>query len=319
MQTALNELVMDSLEGESEASDTMKVCSAGESGLVLFKYDGYEALKEADITSDLFDTSKWTETYISTGKWIQKGDTIYTLVSGQDWSIVIPVDDVFMEQYGDKTKMTICLKTLGVSVSAPMETFQGADEQFYAKFTLDEYLAAYVQDRFVTIELADSKVNGLKVPKSSVVSKDFFQIPVKYMTTQTTEEASTEGDTSSDDESMQELGVYIENTDGDGDEAVFVTPTVYSKDKEYYYVDDEILQNGIHVLLDGAEDYVVGEKKTLQGVYNVNKGYAVFEEVEVVDENEEYYIVKSSSTYGLVTFDHIVLNAATMSEDDLLY
>jgi hypothetical protein len=51
----------------------------------------------------------------------------------------------------------------------------------------------------------------------------------------------------------------------------------------------------------------------------VNKGYAVFEEVEVVDENEEYYIVKSSSTYGLVTFDHIVLNAATMSEDDLLY
>ena len=61
------------------------------------------------------------------------------------------------------------------------------------------------------------------------------------------------------------------------------------------------------------------EKKALEGVYNVNKGYAVFEVVEILDQNDSYCIVKGGTTYGLAVYDHIVLNASTVDEDDLLY
>lgn len=315
MQTALNELVIDSLEGELENTDAIKVSSAEESGLILFRYDGYEGLKESDITSEFFDSSQVSGNYVPTGKLVQQGDIIYTLVSGQDWSIVIPADEEFIEKYDSQNSMTIRLKTLDTSVNADMEIFQGADQQSYVKFTIQDYMSAYINDRFISIELEEDKADGLKVPKSSVVSKDFFIIPSSYVTAKNQEDAEE----TSNNNQNEEMGVYIDNAAEDGSEVVFVTPTIYSKDEEYYYVDDAILQSGMHILLDGNEDYVVGEKKALQGVYNVNKGYAVFEQVEILDENEEYYIVKGSSAYGLVTFDHIVLNAATMNEDDLLY
>ncbi|MCI6731085.1 MAG: hypothetical protein MR487_01970, partial [Lachnospiraceae bacterium] len=59
--------------------------------------------------------------------------------------------------------------------------------------------------------------------------------------------------------------------------------------------------------------------KTLRGVYNVNKGYAVFAVVNIIDENDSYCIVQGGTNYGLSVYDHIVLNASTVSEDDLLY
>ncbi len=37
------------------------------------------------------------------------------------------------------------------------------------------------------------------------------------------------------------------------------------------------------------------DEETLYGVYNINKGYAVFREVTIIDENEEYCIVESNN------------------------
>ena len=58
---------------------------------------------------------------------------------------------------------------------------------------------------------------------------------------------------------------------------------------------------------------------TLHGVYNINKGYAVFREVTVIDENEEYCIVESNNPYGLAAHDYIVLNASEVDVDEIVY
>ena len=41
--------------------------------------------------------------------------------------------------------------------------------------------------------------------------------------------------------------------------------------------------------------------------------------VNIIDENDSYCIVQGGTNYGLSVYDHIVLNASTVSEDDLLY
>ena len=87
-----------------------------------------------------------------------------------------------------------------------------------------------------------------------------------------------------------------------------------------YYLDDSSLTLGSRLLLeDSPETYVISEKASLTGVYNMNKGYADFKQITVKQQNESYAIVESNTQYGLNVYDYIVLNASAVSEDDFLY
>ena len=70
---------------------------------------------------------------------------------------------------------------------------------------------------------------------------------------------------------------------------------------------------------DSDDTYELKEKKSLKGVYNINKGYAVFKEVDILCESEEYYIVKSGNDYGLSNYDHIALTGADVRENDVVF
>ena len=57
-----------------------------------------------------------------------------------------------------------------------------------------------------------------------------------------------------------------------------------------------------------------------KGVYNINKGYAVFRLISELTNNGEYYIIIEKGTkYGLSVYDHIVLNASTVTEGQIIY
>ena len=60
-------------------------------------------------------------------------------------------------------------------------------------------------------------------------------------------------------------------------------------------------------------------KKTLQGVYNINKGYAVFIPVEVICENDDYYIVKNITGTMLYNYDHIAQDSSTVKENEFIF
>ena len=96
--------------------------------------------------------------------------------------------------------------------------------------------------------------------------------------------------------------------------------TVYNKTDSYYLVDSSQFKEGEYVLLkDSSKRYQISETETLQGVYNINKGYAVFREIMVLDENEEYCIVEEGSSYGLAQYDHIALDASDVKDEDIVY
>jgi ketopantoate reductase len=64
--------------------------------------------------------------------------------------------------------------------------------------------------------------------------------------------------------------------------------------------------------------YEIHDKGTLVGVYNKNKGYADFRQIQILYQNDEYSIVKSNTDYGLIEYDYIVLDAKTVDDDELL-
>ena len=68
-----------------------------------------------------------------------------------------------------------------------------------------------------------------------------------------------------------------------------------------------------------TERYQIGRTASLKGVYNINKGYTVFKQIEIKDSNNEYYTVTRGMKYGLSVYDHIVLDASLVHEGQILY
>ena len=108
--------------------------------------------------------------------------------------------------------------------------------------------------------------------------------------------------------------------EGENDSSEFVKATIYQEDDDYYYVDMDTFQDGDVILKpDSQSVYEIKEKKALEGVYCINKGYAVFRKIVMIEQNDEYCIVETGTTYGLSQFDYIVRNGNTVKEDDILF
>ena len=159
---------------------------------------------------------------------------------------------------------------------------------------------------------------GLKIPLSSIVTKEFYVIPASFLT-------------------EDGLSFYVEERSRSGQsEKRLVSPTIYASisnqnttyvtteetraENTMLYVDKSVFKEGeVIVSADAQERYVIGDTDVLEGVYCINQGYAVFRRIEVLDQNEEYAIVSKDTNYGLVRYDHIVRNADTVREQDILY
>ena len=155
-----------------------------------------------------------------------------------------------------------------------------------------------------------SKANGLKVPVSSIVSRDFYRIPEEYAT--------------ASQKSEKEVFLQTMTFRKDGsEERKNITANVYSKDAEdhSYLVDASVLSDGDYVLMPGTTkkfEISDDDKETIQGVYNINKGYAVFRQINILDQNEEFCIVQPDNAYGLAAHDRIALNASQVKEDQII-
>ena len=67
------------------------------------------------------------------------------------------------------------------------------------------------------------------------------------------------------------------------------------------------------------ETYDLSKIVELQGVFNINKGYAVFKRIEILCENDEYYIIDTGTSNGLYNYDHIVLVGSSVKENEIVF
>ena len=109
------------------------------------------------------------------------------------------------------------------------------------------------------------------------------------------------------------------NDDGQAVNTFVVTP-IYQETETEYYLDDSVLRAGNYLIKENSMDkYAVSKTGTLIGVYNINKGYADFKQISILYQNDDYAIVKSNTSYGLSVYDHIVLDASTVTDNDFIF
>ena len=163
----------------------------------------------------------------------------------------------------------------------------------------------YASERFIDVELLLTKQEGLKIPNQSIVTKSFFVVPQSYF---------TKGGNSNSQ------GLLIETTDDTGEKVQkFIATDIYYSTDECYYVSEDELTKGTKVIDPaGGESFVISASEDLKGVYNINKGYAVFRIIDILYQNEEYAIIARGTSYGLSQYDHIALDGSIITENEVV-
>ncbi len=296
---------IDSLQS-SELSGLIKQCMASSAGIVVYSIDGYEELTLEQMTKEVFDKTNYEKSQLLGNDLIAAGDPVYKISSNEDWSLVIQTDAKRAEELLEAEYVRVrFLKNQEISWGK-VESFTNESGDTFVQLTFTNSMITFANDRFVDIELILEDENGLKIPNSSIVEKEFFIVPKAYV---------TKGGNSGANGVLRET--YTEEGEATTE---FVEATIYNETDEEYYLDNASLQIGEYIVMpESTEKYALSKRGSLIGVYNINKGYADFKQINILYNNDEYSIVESNTAYGLNVYDYIVLDATTVSEDELIH
>lgn len=302
-----NEKALSSLEdGQGNVSGMVDLCIAPQEGIIVYSTDGYENLQAENVSNAHFDQKTYEKTNLRLNKSVSNGSDLYKLLTDENWSLVFPLDQKMAAEFSDRESVRFRFLKDGTTFTGDFSILNNKDGTF-GKIDMNNSLIRYSSDRFLEIELVLSRKTGLKIPNSAIAQKVFYKIPKEYAIYE--------------EKNPKEIRVIKQtSTNDDSDSVKYITTTVYKEEEKYFLVDSAQVSAGDVILMEGAsKSYTIGENEALEGVYNINKGYAVFREITVVDENEEYCIVEEGATFGLSQYDHIALDASTVNDQDIVY
>lgn len=303
LNEALSQNALDTLSQDVSTAinnNTFHPVNAAESGVITYYVDGFEGVTVDSFTKEMFQQSNYQKTNLKANVSVSAGDPVYKMINSEIWNIIVPIDETMATRLAEHTVVEIKFLKDNKTMYAYYE-IRKQDGQNYLILTLKSAMIRYAKERYLEIELLLSEESGLKIPNSAITEKEFFTVPVGFF---------LQGDDSSN------LGCLVKKDSG----TEFVSPTIYYSDDTYYYIDSEDVQKGdILQKPDSNETYTIGtDVASLNGVYNVNKGYAVFKQIDVIYQNEEYSILKTGTTYGLSLYDHIALDGSKVTENQLI-
>lgn len=292
---------LDAMAGQEGSG--LQIYSAASDGIIVYSTDGYEDITVDKLTEDVFARNNYTKKELKNNAKVRMGDPVYKLIRDDRWSIVIPLDE-------DISKEMAELKSVKIRFAKDHETaiagfsIHTSGDMHLGVLTLDSSMIRYAEERYLDLELILEDESGLKIPKSSVTNKKFYIIQEDYLT--------QGGNT-------KETGVLVETGEENPE---FKKVNVYDRDQDsgmVYLNTDAFDEDTLLVKPDSAETCVLNKTKNIKGVYNINKGYAVFKQVNILCESDDYYIVESGSDYGLSNYDHIALNGENVKENDVVF
>lgn len=295
---------IDKLRAENY-SDSIDFGYAPGSGVILYSTDGYEELTPETITPEQVEGVDYEKTAFRSNDLISQGDAAYKMITSELWSMLIEVDEERARTLEEEGYVEVRFLKNNYTVWAHV-TILRQNGKTYAQLDFNNSMITFASDRFLEIELLDNAQEGLKIPNSAIVERNFYLIPEDYLTM-----GGNSGNEGFNRETYLEDGTLSTE---------FVSATVYNNVDGMLYVDEEVFNAGDYLIKpETGERYSVSKQDSLIGVFNINKGYADFKTITILNKNEEYSIVKSNSEYGLAVYDHIVLKGDSVKDNDLIY
>lgn len=282
--------------------DSLKVYNASRDGIIIYATDGYEDTTISDVTEEMITLNDHETLTLSNNTKVQAGDPVYKLITSDQWTVVVVLSDEMTEELAETKRIKVRFAKDNQTETADFAIYN-TESANLGFLTFDTGMVRYARDRYLDIELILEDESGLKIPRSSVVEKEFYTVPEDYL---------TQGGNS------QGNGVLVQTKDN----ARFQETEVFYRDTEtgMIYLDPlDFSEDTVLIKPDSKETWPLKKTAKLKGVYNINKGYAVFKQIQILCESEEYYIVETGSDYGLSNYDHIALNGEDVKENDVVF
>ena len=300
---------LDNLEQLMQTSGVSFVrAKAPKAGVISYAIDSFEEFDVNQISETAFDRSGYTKAITKSGRLVEQGAPVYKIITDEKWSLLFPLREQDITAYGTETSLKVFFPGHNLTTQGSFSMLTGTDGKAYGKLDFDKYMVQFASERYIDFEILSSKIEGLKIPASAMTTKNFYLVPVDFLTA---------GGDSTDSGFNKE--VYSEN----GTSVVFVPTTLYNSTEEYYYIDigtgEDGLKAGDYIVKPGStERYQIGPTASLEGVYNINRGYTVFKQIRILTQNDEFYIVEKGTDFGLSVYDHIVMDASIIESEGVL-
>lgn len=296
---------MNSIRQSESTAQAVNGIAAENDGIIAFTIDGFEDITSENFQVSCLNRSAYSKTDVRNREQIKSGDPVYKTIMDDTWYLYLALSDETAEQLKDTKSLKVLFKKDNEYVTGAL-TITKMDDQNIACLEFTNSVVRYANDRYLDVELIFDDQAGLKIPKSAVVEKEFYAVPNSYITKGGNTNAS---------------GVYVRSSDdNNGSTSVFTTLDIYFSDDEYSYVPGAAFDKGAVLLKPESTDtYEIKKTKKLKGVYNINKGYAVFRLIHILNGNDTYYIVKEGESYGLYNYDQIVLDGSKVDENEIVF
>ncbi len=290
-----------------------QIMTAPEYGVVSCTIDSMESLTAESVTADSFNTANYEKKQLSAGSHIEKNDPAYKLIQGDTWQIVLNPNEEQMALFKQHDNIDITFMRDNITTNADISYLEN-DGQTFVCLSLSKYMIRYCSERYLDINIVWEKHDGYKIPASSITSKAYYMLPKDFVVTS---------------EDTSERGFYIQGENG----TEFIKPRLYSKIEEsdqteeeaseisdFYYIDSDDISQGTVVIKSGSDEtYTIATQSELTGVYNINEGFADFYLIGKPYAYGDYCIIEKKPGLSLSLYDHIILDAESVYEGQVIY
>ena len=298
------------------------------SGYVMYHTDSLDGLKEETLGASSFDEEQLEARVYPTGREARAGEFAYKIIPDDTFSIAFRMNETDLARYEGKNYLSVSLTKLKVTQNAAFHTVRTSDGVLCGILTFQKYGSSYLKDRYIDFVLEEEQVSGYRIPVTSVLTRDFLLIPSSYIM-----KSAGEG-----------TKVFKEITDSSGrTDVTAVGVSVYAVSGDMVFISSTKLQAGDYLVFpeeSRIRRYENGELTTvsvfeadmsnrfhlsvtapLTGVYNVNKGYCIFRQVEILEQTRDgfYYLIAPQTAYGLSAYDRIIQEAGSVTDNQIVF
>lgn len=271
-------------------------------GLVSFLIDGFEKSSIDDFNDSLIKNYDNVTIGVQK-KEVEAGASIYKIMKSPEFSIAFDSDYDY-DNYNKSSNVTIKFINENVTTKGHVTSFIGNDGKKHFKLGVLDYPEKFLEKRVVDFEIENRKISGYKVPIKAIVSRNCYIVPKSLV----------DVDLETNDYILYKIG-----KDGAKEKTIV---NIAKEDNKFYYLlaDDNMSKLGYGEVITNKynDTYSLSEVKKINGVYNANRGYAIFKNVDIIDKTNEYAIVKKGTVNSISLYDRIVLDASFVDEGDLL-
>lgn len=306
LKSTTSTILMNALSSsmlDSGNYNSLQLIRPSEPGYVFYFEDGYEGVTTDTFSPEMLDYDEYSCKVLNNEGYFSSGASAYKLITDENWNIIFKLKDYQYEKYIQDEFVQVKFLNDEQIVWGQIDLLE-IGEELYCSIEFTNSMVRYADSRYTDIEVIFSSETGLKVPNSSIVVKEFYTIPKDYA------EASN-----------GILTVNIHYIDKDNKPVIKSRELeIYEETDKYYLVSTNDLEEGTDIIQNATGNiYKVSDKEPINGVYNINRGYARFNEVTILTSNDDFSIIQPNDRYGLVEYDHIVLNGKSVVDEEIIY